>query len=600
MRHATRLRGVLCLSAQASDRLRQFNRNEDGSVTIFAVFLFLIIFVLTGIGIDTMRHETTRVRLQASVDSATLAAADLEQSLDPTAVVENYLEVTKLASFIDYINVDETFHSREVSSAISGSMPTSFMHMSGVDALSVAAGATAFEQAPDREISLVLDISGSMSSTASSSAYSREYLMRLAATKFVENTLSRNSDSTGAEAPYKTTISVVPFAGQTNPGSTMFEYLGGERFGTTTEQGPSGDGYFPTWEQDISNIVFWFDTDDDGTVDHSVKIEGYDAYESVTLPEFNQNDLDEYYLYVTDFIETQDPSLAGKIELVGATIKGGKQPTTYYSLVGEESGPTDFKNTDMELQFNDFYTYVQSIPNHTSSCLEMTYDDFFDSTLPSGSIEQTPYFVNWDYDETTENWGWCPDDNNAILYAQDDIAALSAYINELDLFDGTGTNYSLKYALALLDPSSRTAFAHLASLGEIPSEYAIRPLNWGEAKSSKYIVLMTDGLVSPQVRPTDELDEINGSTELTERPSTDSVETSSQLDNLDLFLTQCELAKANGVIIYTIAFETSEIVASEIGSCASSPSHAYTATGEEVIDSFVSIASSIRQLRLIR
>jgi hypothetical protein len=222
------------------------------------------------------------------------------------------------------------------------------------------------------------------------------------------------------------------------------------------------------------------------------------------------------------------------------------------------------------------------------------------SQLPSGSTEQVPYFVNWDYDETTQNWGWCPDDEMSIKYAQNDEVTLHSFIDNLRLFDGTGTNYSLKYALALLDPSSRDAFAYLSTMGEVPAEFANRPLNWDHEDTSKYIVIMTDGRTSPQVRPADEMEEENGLTELVSRPSEDTTITSSQVTNLQLFKQQCELAKANNVIIYAVAFETSDQAAAEVKACASSPSHYYEVTGEEIIDSFVSIAGSIQKLRLIQ
>ena len=66
-----------------------------------------------------------------------------------------------------------------------------------------------------------------------------------------------------------------------------------------------------------------------------------------------------------------------------------------------------------------------------------------------------------------------------------------------------------------------------------------------------------------------------------------------------MFLYQCELAKTMGVTIYTVALETSDTASAEVKKCASSPSHFFEVAGTEVIETFVSIASSIQKLRLI-
>ena len=262
-----------------------------------------------------------------------------------------------------------------------------------------------------------------------------------------------------------------------------------------------------------------------------------------------------------------------------------------------DDGPTKFNGVDNTIQFSDFYSGI--VPNDTSSCLEMTYSDFTTIGLPSGTAAQVPNFVNWDFDEMTQNWGWCPEDEMAIQYAQNDTDAIAAFIDNLRLFDGTGTNYGMKYALALLDPNSQPAFEHLSTLGEVPSENANRPLAWDAVDTSKFIVLLTDGRISTQYRPADILDLDNDDVELSERPSDERVTESSSWTNSELFLYQCELAKQMGVVVYTVALETSDTAAAEVRKCASSDAHFFEVTGEEVIDSFVAIASSIQRLRLV-
>jgi Putative Flp pilus-assembly TadE/G-like len=550
--------------------------------------------MIAGVGIDVIHSERDRVEMQNTLDRAVLAAADLRQERDPESVVRDYFQKAGLLEHLNSVTVNVDQFERRVSADAALDTQTQFMRMTGVDRLTSNARSTAVERVPNVEISLVLDISGSMGIN------DRVSLMKTAAKEFTSKVLERNADTVSGETnEHLTSVSVVPFSGQTNPGSTMFEYLGGVRFGGVSDEHETN--YFPEWQQDISNIVFRFDTNGDSEIDYSVKIEGYPDND---VEMFNKDDLDTYYQYAIQYIYEVNPSLEGTDQMVGATIKGGKEPTSYFSTQEEgmgdptsDEGPTKFNNVDMTIQFNDFYNGI--VPNNVSSCIEMTDEDFMSTGLPTGTDEQTPYFVNWDYDAVTQDWGWCPEDSMAIQYAQNNETLLHDFIDNLRLHDGTGTNYGMKYALALLDPSTQPAFAHLADNGEVPTENQNRPLSWDGEESSKYIVLMTDGRTSTQIRPAETLDVENSDIELTGRPAEDAVVDSSSQSNLEMFLYQCSLAKDTGVTIYTVALETSEIATSEVKNCASSPSHFFEVTGDEVIETFVSIASFIQKLRLI-
>lgn len=66
----------------------------------------------------------------------------------------------------------------------------------------------------------------------------------------------------------------------------------------------------------------------------------------------------------------------------------------------------------------------------------------------------------------------------------------------------------------------------------------------------------------------------------------------SQLDGL------CDMARAEEVIVYGIAFEAPENGRTAIANCAISPSHYFNADGLEIRSAFRAIASNISQLRL--
>ncbi len=53
-------------------RLRAFGRDENGSLIVFTLILFVLMAMMGGIAVDLMRYEATRVQLQQTLDRATL------------------------------------------------------------------------------------------------------------------------------------------------------------------------------------------------------------------------------------------------------------------------------------------------------------------------------------------------------------------------------------------------------------------------------------------------------------------------------------------------------------------------------------------------
>ena len=46
---------------------KQFFANEDGTIAFFGLFIFLLILMVGGIGVDLMHFEQKRTKLQVSV-----------------------------------------------------------------------------------------------------------------------------------------------------------------------------------------------------------------------------------------------------------------------------------------------------------------------------------------------------------------------------------------------------------------------------------------------------------------------------------------------------------------------------------------------------
>ena len=191
----------------------RFAWNEGGTVSILVLFVLLIMLAAGGLAVDTMRHERERVRLQSTLDNAVLAAADLDQALDPATVVREHFDAAGLGTTLGGdIAVVERRHYRSVSAQASFDMPTILLHLAGVDSLPVPTAARA-EEGADVEISLVLDVSSSMEGTKLRN-------LKAAAKEFVETVLPATPPEQGGGI---STVSLVPYSMSVNIGAEMFE-----------------------------------------------------------------------------------------------------------------------------------------------------------------------------------------------------------------------------------------------------------------------------------------------------------------------------------------------------------------------------------------
>lgn len=191
---------------------RYFSKDEKGSITIFACFMVIIMITIGGIGVDMMRHEMERTRLQAVSDRAVLAAADLDQTLDPESVVRDYFAKSGMAEYVSAVHVDEGLNYRTVTVDATNTIKTQFMDTLGVENLSVPANAKAEEKIQKVEISLVVDISGSMKNNG------KMQNLKNAAGVFVDTVLKEENEDL-------ISVSLVPYSEHVNAGPLIFDQL---------------------------------------------------------------------------------------------------------------------------------------------------------------------------------------------------------------------------------------------------------------------------------------------------------------------------------------------------------------------------------------
>lgn len=189
----------------------RFVRREDGTITVFATVIFVLMIGVGGIAIDLMRYEAQRTQLQYTLDRAVLAAAALDQEAPAEEVVRNYFETAGLGNYRLRVTVDDGINARRVTASAEMEMNTLFMRLFGQRVLSSPAAGAAEERIPNIEVSLVLDVSGSMEGT-------RMENLQPAAREFVTSMLEANTNPTGQQF---VSISVIPYNGHVNVGTTL-------------------------------------------------------------------------------------------------------------------------------------------------------------------------------------------------------------------------------------------------------------------------------------------------------------------------------------------------------------------------------------------
>lgn len=201
----------MCQDRPISRPLPRFAGDQSGSMSIFAVFMFMIILIMGGLGIDMMRTELKRMKLQATLDRALLAAANLDQTLDPETVVRDYFAKSGVDGDITDVQVFPSVTSRRVTGTAEVEMRSLFLQALGRDSFQANVASVAAERVNDVEISLVLDISGSMSEDKMTD-------LQDAAALFV-------SDMLTADTRDRVSISLVPYSEHVNAGPLLMDQL---------------------------------------------------------------------------------------------------------------------------------------------------------------------------------------------------------------------------------------------------------------------------------------------------------------------------------------------------------------------------------------
>lgn len=191
-----------------------FAKAEDGVMLALVMSILLIMLMVGGLGVEVMRTEMERTRIQQVIDTASLAAAHEDNSIEPKDVVMDYFAKANLASYItrNDITVERDGGSIAVEVNLNAEVKTPFLKSVGNEAFTVPARGRAERAMGDSEVSLVLDISGSMKNN------NRMTRLHSAAKEFIDTVLP-------AEAVDHVSVNLVPYTGDVNAGWDIFSRM---------------------------------------------------------------------------------------------------------------------------------------------------------------------------------------------------------------------------------------------------------------------------------------------------------------------------------------------------------------------------------------
>lgn len=197
------------MSMLLQDSLRRFGHCERGTILPFALMVSILLLMMGALAVNTVRFENSRSTMQATLDICVLNAASLRQTLDERAVFNDCVTKNGLDPKFTTFTAQRGTASKSVSATSSVTMEEYFLHPikpKRNDAV-VNAASSAAERVGNVEISLVLDVSGSMDGT-------RIERMRTAAQQFVSTLLADDAQN-------RVSITLIPYSGQVNLGPDL-------------------------------------------------------------------------------------------------------------------------------------------------------------------------------------------------------------------------------------------------------------------------------------------------------------------------------------------------------------------------------------------
>ncbi|MGC1487887.1 MAG: VWA domain-containing protein, partial [Albidovulum sp.] len=501
----------------------------------------VMMMFLAGAALDLMRYEERRTTLQNTVDRAVLAAADLRQTLPPKEVVKDYFRKAGLKppSDSDIVVNQGTFNEwRTVQANVSEVMPTWFMRMVDIQTMTPIGSGTAEERVGQVEISLVLDVSGSMNSN------NRLTNLKPAARAFIDQMFA-------TVEPGKLSISLITYSTQVSAGPELLQYFdvtnehndssclefNSGDFNTTT-MSPSGSGR--TYKRNGHFDPFYRTSNIDSSGLWNCPKDANEAYRHILAYSGSRTALKN----AINALQAEGNTSIDLGVKWGAGLLDPSMAPVVQAMIASGDAPAAF--SDRPYAYND---------NEALKVIVVMTD----------GVNTTEYKLDSDYDH-----------GDSQIWKTSSYSGLDQY----SFYDPNRTSSSKYYSM-------RTDSWRTAPYGSNPQR-----MTWPEVWEAMSLRYVADYIIYP----------IYGSTERNRwRAGYSSSKTSSYVSSQknSQTLAACSAAKAHkNVKIFTIGFEAPSAARTLLKSCASSQAHYYDAAGVDITTAFSSIASSINKLRL--
>lgn len=546
-----------------------FVADEDGNVTIFSIFMLVIILMFTGAAVDIMRFEAVRTTMQSTMDRAVLAAADLDQEQDPETVVRDYLDKAGVTSSLAAVDDDSGMNYRTVTVSGKTKLDTIFLRMSGIDTLTAPAHSQAEEKIANVEISMVLDVSGSMDG-------SRIEDMQDAAEEFID-TVIQEAGSEGL-----TTVNVVPYNATVNLGETYAPF-----FNLTNEHSYSHCAIFPDSEFDETAIYPNADTLE--RLAHFDRSSSSENTTYISNPWCPTGDTSSIIVHSSDATKIKnhinaleaggntaidlgmkwgvallDPAMQSAVSEMSQVVTH----TTVETVTNEETG----QETDV--------TVEHTLVNTNASDRPVAYTD---TETIKFVVVMTDGENTTEYDIKTSmksgGSGLWIDDRGTSSWSDDRFS--------LKVRDWSNDDYDRWFWERKEDYNWDSRYRDYPDGGSDAREMSWPEVfaRWGHkgAASKFWYPAYADGWINYS----DYSDVYYASESIVNGSSADS-----RLSEV------CAAARTEGIVVFAIGFEAPSNGQDAMLDCASSPSHYFDVEGAEITETFHAIARQINALRL--
>lgn len=525
-------------------RVQRFARDDSGAILAWFLFAVLGMLMAAGVGIDNARAEGQRLALQNVADSAALAAANLSNARDPETVVRDYFERAGYADYLTDVRITQENGRRRVEILSHERIPTVLMRLFGKDTLPVPVRSTAVQSRGDVEIALVLDVSGSMLQGRKTAQ------MKEAAKTFVTGVAP--ADLAVDERPL---VSIVPYNDMVNLGPTHAGF-----YALETYQTHSACIRFP--EEAYGRLAF----DPNETI---MRIGHFDRVSSrgaapLPRPQCPVDEMNAVLPYGTD-----PAAMAAHIDALQPTTMGWTAINLGLKWATALLDPGHAPITHDMVDAGYIHPRAAGLPGPHVAEGGSKYIVLMTDGANTQMRDLRDAYRN---DGASDVW-FAP--SAAAGAGRDEPRGYAVWIpRKKRFFDPSTKSYSEENPLP--GDAVNLTWTEL---------FAARPMAWiGEKLYTKRNREGYERFVMPGRR------EGNAwHTYAWGRP------------HLDRWTRQmCDRAKAEGITIFTVAFEAPDRGERLLRDCASSPGHHFVASGSEIVTAFSSIAGKINQLRIVQ